>query len=211
MEVEISSRKYVLDYRKALFDLESQMLILADLHVGKSAHFRKSGFSMPDYGFQNDLTRLVELMEEYEPRKLMILGDLYHSHMNDEYHKWHGIMDRFKNCAFHLIIGNHDRSSLKNNPFLEEFALHENLQENGVLFSHEPKECLKEINFCGHIHPGVRLTGLGKQSLSLPCFHLSRNQLVFPAFSQLTGLAYVHPKERDKIYACLENKVMQLS
>ena len=44
---------------------------------------------------------------------------------------------------------------------------------------------------CGHIHPGVRLSGSGGQSERLPCFVLGRRRAILPAFGGFTGLALV--------------------
>ena len=41
----------------------------------------------------------------------------------------------------------------------------------------------------GHLHPGVRLHGPGRQSVRLPCFAFGRNAALLPAFSEFTGTA----------------------
>jgi metallophosphoesterase superfamily enzyme len=65
-------------------------------------------------------------------------------------------------------------------------------------------------NVAGHIHPGVLLRGSGKQAVTLPCFHFSRQQAILPAFGSFTGLARIHPKKEDRIFVIVDETVMEV-
>ncbi|HKP31293.1 MAG TPA: hypothetical protein VJT83_01130, partial [Chitinophagaceae bacterium] len=62
--------------------------------------------------------------------------------------------------------------------------------------------------FTGHIHPGISISGLGRQSLKFPCYYFADQYAVMPAFSRFTGLAMIKPKEDDSVFAIVEDKVI---
>ena len=59
-------------------------MILSDLHFGKTGHFRKSGIAVPQYIYREDLQRLVEQIAYFKPKKIIAVGDLFHSEANKE-------------------------------------------------------------------------------------------------------------------------------
>ena len=58
---------------------EENTLIVADLHLGKSGHFRKSGIGIPQSIYKADLQRLMAQLYLYKVDRLIIAGDLTHS------------------------------------------------------------------------------------------------------------------------------------
>ena len=156
--------------QRALFWDAEKILILSDLHVGKSAHFRKHGIAIPSEVLIADLKRLEDLMVHFQPQKIIIVGDLFHAGYNSD-------LDLFKDWRkqftqqFILIRGNHDR--LKREIY----------EELGI-------ECEEEFLFIEpftFIHPGFVLKTKSER-LRLPCFAVSEQQIVLPAFSLFTGL-----------------------
>lgn len=210
MEIIIHNQTFVLDHRKVVFDVTKKRLILADLHVGKSAHFRKNGHSMPSYGFENDLKRLQDIMQDYSPKEVLILGDLFHSDHNEEFDKWNKLVASYSETDFQLVIGNHDRWTLTKNRNQRMKFVNE-LNEDFIKYTHEPTATLNQVNFCGHLHPGVNLIGTGRQRLKLSCFWLSEKTLLFPAFSELTGLCIIKPKKEDRVFAAVGDKVVEIT
>jgi metallophosphoesterase superfamily enzyme len=76
------------------------------------------------------------------------------------------------------------------------------------LFVHDLKDAIDETPagryvFSGHIHPGIRLSGPGKQSVRLPCYVFSENHALLPAFSHFTGLALIDPEKTDRVFAVI--------
>ena len=79
---------------------------------------------------------------------------------------------------FHLIKGNHD---VLTNKFYEEANIKvakKKLSIKKFCFTHDiAAECEddgeKLFTFSGHIHPGIKVNGVGKQSFMLPCFYFS--------------------------------------
>lgn len=209
MKVIIAKNDFILDHRRVMYDVKREEIIVADLHVGKSAHFRKAGISLPGYSFVSDILRFQQILYDYQPKSVLILGDLFHSDKNEEFNEWNELVKSFPEIKFVLVIGNHDLWSMRSTDLEGLDAVNE-LQRENVFYSHEPTDKADCINFCGHIHPGVKLKGSGKQELSLSCFWLAKNRLVLPAFSELTGLGMVKPKKTDRIYIPVEDKVIEI-
>lgn len=57
----------------------AQTLVVADVHLGKSASFRALGLPVPGGELEEDLGRLAALVARHEARRLLVLGDLVHA------------------------------------------------------------------------------------------------------------------------------------
>ncbi len=196
---------------KAIFWKEEKALIIADIHLGKVGHFRKAGIGIPKQMEQDDLALISDLIHEYKPAKIIFLGDLFHSDMNNDWDWLVMWRSMFKTIDMVLVLGNHD---ILNSKFYTDldFGLHEKLTMKPFMFSHEPfKE--KDLNndlyvISGHIHPGVTLKGGARQLLTLPCFHFGLHQAIIPAFGKFTGKMCVKNVRGDKVFAVAKNKVI---
>ncbi|WP_411274751.1 ligase-associated DNA damage response endonuclease PdeM [Daejeonella sp.] len=196
---------------KAIFWAEESTLIIADIHLGKVGHFRKAGIGIPKQMEQDDLALISDLIHEYKPAKIIFLGDLFHSDMNND---WDWLVlwrSMFKAIDMILVLGNHD---ILNKKFYTDlnFDLHEKLAIKPFLFSHEPLK-VKDHNdelyvISGHIHPGVTLKGSARQLLTLPCFHFGTNQAIIPAFGKFTGKMCVKNVRGDQIFAVAKNTII---
>ncbi|WP_332911906.1 hypothetical protein [Algoriphagus boritolerans] len=70
---------------KAVWMPALKVLLIADLHFGKAAHFRKSGIPIPEPIHDADLSQLNKLQEELQPTQTYFLGDLFHSDWNSQW------------------------------------------------------------------------------------------------------------------------------
>ena len=77
--IVIQQHTFVLTNQRSLFWKEAKSLILSDLHLGKTAHFRKNGIALPSEIIEKDLQRLSDLVKHFEPQKLIIVGDFVHA------------------------------------------------------------------------------------------------------------------------------------
>src|SRR4051812_48066984 len=84
MQIEIFSHHFELLPQRAIYWKEEGALILSDLHIGKGMHFRKEGIPVPKDLFDDDLQKLNDLVQKFAPRSLLIVGDMFHSHHNNE-------------------------------------------------------------------------------------------------------------------------------
>ena len=198
--VEIKGEKLFLLPEKAMYWAAKKMLLIADLHLGKSAHFRKNGIAVPNQAEQKNWLLLHKLFKEYEPERVCFLGDLFHSTHNKEWEVFGELIDSYPNIDFELVQGNHDILP----PELYEklgFKVHPSLLEEPFSLTHEPLE-EKGIyyNLAGHIHPGVQLKGKGNQRHRAACFYFNNTGGILPAFGSFTGLYTVKPKKTDQVF-----------
>lgn len=108
-----------------------------------------------------------------------------------------------------LVAGNHNIISPKRYEYLGIKVVDE-IRADGFLLTHHPKERKGFFNFSGHLHPAVKLRGNGKQSLRLPCFFKSEQQMILPAFDAFTGSHILKRKKHDEIFAIAENNVIKI-
>lgn len=83
--ISIEAATFMLHPYKAIYWREEDMLIVSDLHLGKVHHFRKAGIFVPTHAAMDNYERLSSLLLEFEPSKLLILGDLFHSDYNQDW------------------------------------------------------------------------------------------------------------------------------
>lgn len=186
-------------------------MIASDLHFGKTGHFRKWGIGVPQSIYKEDLQRLVSLLNYFQPKKLIVVGDFFHSSANVELDWFKRWRESFASLEIILVRGNHD--ILKDNWYKETSIelIHPTLQLGSFLFSHDQCDALDEVySFCGHIHPGVIISGLGKQSLRFPCFYFTENRCILPAFSKFTGAVAMDINTADAVYAIVESELVRL-
>jgi DNA ligase-associated metallophosphoesterase len=200
--------------QKAIYWQQQKALIAADVHLGKVGHFRKAGIAVPRNMEQTDLGELSDLIFEHKPEKLIFLGDLFHSDMNADWEWFRLWRQQFKKLEIILIRGNHD---IIHDKYYEELniALHDQLQMGPFLMLHQPlnDETLATTEayvFCGHIHPGVLLSGRGRQSLTIPCFSFGSRQVILPSFGRFTGRVALRHQKDDRIFGVLKDKVIAL-
>ncbi len=208
-EIKINAHHFILDPSGAIFWKEMEMLLIADVHLGKVTHFRKHGAAIPvDAAYQN-LEKITAVTNHFEPKTICFLGDLFHSKINEEWEdftKW----VEYTSANVILISGNHDIIPV----YLYEdlgIKVFDDLILEDFLLTHHPTEHEDYFNFSGHIHPGVILRGVGRQYLRLPCFFKSLNSLILPAFGNFTGKHILSPTENDEVYAIVEGEVICVS
>jgi uncharacterized protein len=186
---------------------EKQLLLLADLHLGKSGHFRKAGIGVPQDMFKEDMQRLTALVQFFKPAGLVVVGDFFHSHDNLEHAFFEKWRKDFTSLHIQLVKGNHD---ILHSQFYAGagITVHEpSLHLAPFLFTHDMADMATAppspnmYTFSGHIHPGVMLHGGGKQSLRLPCFYFGQQYAVLPAFGKFTGTYVITPQKGDKVFA----------
>ncbi len=203
MELTLAGQRMIFLPEKALLWAEKGVLLLADLHIGKAAHFRKNGIGLGRGPLQTDLARLAKLLDNHGPTEVLILGDLFHSTANGEWESFFAFVESRSETSFTLVPGNHDRH-LPRTQAPHKLLTAELLERRPpFLFSHEPAAEVPEgqINICGHQHPGVRLGGKGRMRDILPCFWVQRERVVLPAFGTLTGLMHIQAQAGDQVIA----------
>ncbi|MDB5203727.1 MAG: metallophosphoesterase [Ferruginibacter sp.] len=204
--------QFLLNIDRTIFWEEERSLILSDLHLGKSGHFRKSGIGIPQNIFKEDMQRLLAAIQFYKPQQLIIVGDLFHSHFNKEHDLFLRWRKDLAQLPIQLVKGNHD--ILKKEWYADAgINVHdESLVIGKFMFTHDIDTCPEHKGYCfsGHIHPGIRLRGLGRQSLQLPCFYFAKTYAVLPAFGKFTGTFPIRPLTGESVYALVDDAVLKM-
>src|SRR5687767_10891346 len=161
----ISGHTFWLSAHRALYWQEQKALILSDLHFGKTGHFRKAGIAVPQAVFKEDLQRLVSLIHYFAPQQIIAVGDLFHSRANLELELFKKWRHNFDNIAFRLVKGNHDILQDDWYKACNIEVIEPELCIDGICFTHDNTTVKNAAyTFCGHLHPGVSVHGLGRQT-----------------------------------------------
>lgn len=209
--VTYANEELLLTNQRAVFWEKQNMLILSDLHIGKTAHFRKSGIPIPSKVLENDLQRLEKLIDHFQVEHIAVVGDMFHAEVNEDiaiFSKWNKTI---KPLEWILIKGNHDKWNCTVYQELSIRTITPSLEIGPFTLIHNIRK-LKEEKFyiAGHTHPGISIKGLGKQRIKLPCYQISDRQLRLPAFSLFTGLNTRKPSEMCVHYAFTEESIFQI-
>jgi DNA ligase-associated metallophosphoesterase len=212
MFVNCREERLYLSKEKAIYWEREKMLIISDLHIGKSAHFRRSGIQVPDTVGKTDLQRLTALITEFKPVTLLVTGDMFHNKINsdaDAFLEWRQAHAQLKVV---LIKGNHDELKPQDYVGLGIEVHQKELLVHPFRFIHDkPKVFDEYFNICGHIHPGVVIYGRARQQLKFPCFYFNETCGILPAFSVFTGLFLMKPEQGDNFYAITPEKVVAIA
>lgn len=212
MTINLRDEELILAKERAIFLPKEKLLAISDLHLGKSAHFRKAGIQVPSTLAQSDLQRLSSLLEKFQPKTLLINGDMFHHEHNtdvDDFEQW---KQQYTELEFVLVKGNHDKLDEKNYRQLGIKIYDPSYCTSKFCFIHDSVHCKEEELYpiSGHIHPGITLLGKAKQSLRFPCFYFGSDYAVLPAFSAFTGLSMLRPKANDQVFAITPLKVVKV-
>jgi len=211
MTIHCRGEELILSKEKAIYWAAKKMLIISDLHIGKSAHFRKHGLQVPDAVGLTDLQRLTRLMTEFNPGTLLVTGDMFHNRINSDANAFKEWRKGYPLLRVVLIKGNHDDLKKADYEALSIEVHQKELLCAPFRFVHDkPKDFDEYYNISGHIHPGVVLYGKAKQQLKFPCFYFSSTCAILPAFSVFTGLFILKPEKGDQFYAVTPDKVVEI-
>ncbi|HEX8899267.1 MAG TPA: metallophosphoesterase, partial [Chthoniobacterales bacterium] len=167
----------LLDGRLALFHKTERWLAVADLHFGYELSQRAAGRLVPLWGMATIAERLTELVNEYVPRRLIILGDLVHDKAagREAAQLLHDFVAR---CEVVVVAGNHDRQLRGHVEMLDSFQTARFLFHHG----HCAAETTDRIQIIGHHHPAAVITDGAGLRLKCPAFVQQSDSWIMPAF-----------------------------
>lgn len=225
--IEIIPGLFITRHKCALID---DSLIISDLHIGYESVLEDTGIHLPRIQTMKISEMLLELLERFEPSRIIVLGDFKHEFSRNLNQEWADIRHLLKLMTewadVLLIKGNHDNylaniTSRLDIPLVESFSL------NGISLIHGHHSSSSRPLVMGHEHPSIRLFDPVGASISLPCFlHDPHDKLtVMPAFSPLATGTDVSVAEKDdflspilrikktdsmEVYACSEVGLLYL-
>ena len=175
---------------KAVYWPARRALLIADVHFGKAAAYRRLGQPVPHGTTADNLRRLDRLLQAHDCDWLIFLGDFLHareSRAPATLAALAGWRAGHPNLRLTLVRGNHDRRAGDPPAGLAIETVAEPLRLGPFALQHEPTPCPGHYVLAGHVHPVFHLGGRGRQRLRLPCFCLDEAVGLLPAFGQFTG------------------------
>ncbi|NDV52080.1 MULTISPECIES: ligase-associated DNA damage response endonuclease PdeM [unclassified Salipiger] len=169
----------------ALFWPAERLLVVSDLHLGKSARLAAQGGALlPPYEGRETLMRLERDLEATGARRVVCLGDSFDAAgidllLPEEERLWIARLQAGRDWMW--IEGNHDPGPVSlGGAHLAELDL------GGLVLRHiaEP-DARGEIS--GHYHPKARLVLRGGRVVSRACFLVDGARLLMPAYGAYTG------------------------
>ena len=165
----------------ALFWASESLLVVSDLHLGKSERIaRRGGGLLPPYETTETLDRLARDISATGARTIVCLGDSFDDlaagEALSEDHR--AIIARLQaGRSWVWIEGNHDPGPL------EFGGTHKSELKRGPLtFRHIATEARAPGEISGHYHPKARL-----KSARRPCFIADQRRVILPAYGCYTG------------------------
>jgi DNA ligase-associated metallophosphoesterase len=183
--LSICGKLLLADASGAMFWPAEKTLLVADLHLEKGSAYAQNGAMLPPYDTRETLVRLAEVIDRYDPDRIVALGDSFHDskaperigkgdlealHMMQEDRDWV------------WLTGNHDMEipAKLGGRVLGELAL------GGLVLRHHPAQGGVTHEIAGHMHPAARLSMYG-YTIRRPCFVSNGRRVVMPAFGAFTG------------------------
>jgi DNA ligase-associated metallophosphoesterase len=195
----------LLDGRLALFHKTERWLAIADVHFGYELSQRAAGRLVPLWGMATILDRLDALLNEYNPQRLIILGDLVHD--KTAAREAASLLRRFAaRCEVAVVAGNHDRK------VRGQIEMVDSLETERFLFHHGhcATEVAERIQIIGHHHPAAVISDGAGLRLKCPAFVQQSGCWIMPAFSPWAAGTRWASDESSRVWLCTPERVFAL-
>ncbi|WP_439502199.1 ligase-associated DNA damage response endonuclease PdeM [Aminobacter ciceronei] len=183
--IAVAGVRAACDWRGVVHFPELDLLVVSDLHLEKGSSHARRGRLIPPYDTAATLQRLAVVVDDYQPRTIVSLGDSFHdgegaARLPEPFRD--SLMAMMAGRSWFWISGNHDPDAPDDLPgeTVEELAV------AGLVFRHEPSKGHAEGEVAGHLHPCARIVQRGR-SVRRRCFASDGMRLIMPAFGAFTG------------------------
>src|SRR6056297_3175200 len=173
LTVELLGHQILLLGDRGLYLARRQMLVVADLHLGKETTFQRCGIPVPAGVTAGSLQQLQAMIDRTDANEVVFLGDLFHarSGLSDDVV---AAIDVFfagnRHLRFTLIEGNHDQSVRR---IPSDWPLRRGLTKStrqGITLIHDPDDRAaadqsdaaneaETLFIAGHLHPAATVPG----------------------------------------------------
>ena len=164
--IEFYNHKLQINKEGILFWLEKEIAIVSDLHLEKGSSFASTGQFIPPYDSEETLKKLLNVIDNYKVKKVILLGDTFHD--KDAFHRMQSKVrflfeELIKNYEVIFILGNHEnKMKIDSINFYQEYVV------DNVRFVHEAvQENINQIS--GHYHP-VASIKVSSKKITTKCF-----------------------------------------
>jgi DNA ligase-associated metallophosphoesterase len=200
--IELAGEQLALLPQKAVLWPRERTLVVADIHFGKAASFRAHGVPVPRGTTTQNLDALDELIEMYEPERIVFLGDFMHARAAHAPATQAALLawrQRRPRLQLTLVRGNHDLRAGDPAARLGIELVDEPFLVGPFAFCHHPGLDTPGYALAGHVHPAFLLASRF-DALRLPCFVVGPRRMILPSFGAFTGGHLVSPGAGEAIY-----------
>lgn len=212
LTVECQGETLVLNSLGAVYRPETRTVLIADLHLGKDAEFGRAGMAMP-YGMSVAIfQRFSQLLETYEPDRLIVLGDFMHVPPQEEdtwpreFSQW---LDRYRGLTVAVVGGNHDHVSGRKKIDSRLQWLTAPYLAYPFVYAHQPIAHKSFFVLAGHIHPTFVLA-TRYDRIRTPVFWFRSSMAVLPAFGPFTGGYNITRDIGDRIFLIGSQEIIEI-
>jgi hypothetical protein len=193
----------LLDGRLALFHEREEWLAIADLHFGYELSRRAAGWLVPFWGMDSITGRLLELLADYRPKRLIILGDLVHD--GTARFEARKLVEQIReSCEVIVVGGNHDRELNGTVELFDSWSSNEFHFHHG----HCPVSPSPLIQIIGHYHPAGNLSDGAGLHLKLPAFVQQDRCWIMPAFSPWAAGMPWPIDQSSQVWLCSPQRIL---
>ena len=189
LRVRIEGEPCLLRCSGALYVIDHDVLIAADLHLEKGSAYAARGQMLPPYDSAATLERLEAEVAELNPGRVVLLGDSFHDRGSIP-RMAVGDRARLERMALGRdwlwLEGNHDREALGADVDGLPGAVIETMSLGTLRLVHEPRPGDQPGEVAGHLHPAAKVAAYNR-SVRRPCFITDGRRVVLPAFGAFTG------------------------
>jgi Predicted ICC-like phosphoesterases len=213
LNVELRGESFVLLPERAMYWPKRETLLIADPHWGKAATFRAHGIPVPSGTTDEGIARLECVVQRTSARSVIFLGDLLHAKAGRSPEMFAALGEWRRSrpdIDLLLVRGNHDRRAGDPPEDLGIRCIDAPCSMPPFVFEHHPRPSVLGYVLAGHVHPGVRIHGAGRQMERLPCFYFGAAVGILPAFGDFTGLAIVDAEVGDSVFAIADDTVLSI-
>jgi DNA ligase-associated metallophosphoesterase len=219
VSVAFGGSSIVLHGSGAVYLPKKRLMLVADLHLGKAATYRRLGQPVPQGTTRETLKRISAAMAFFDCQQLLVLGDFLHA---KSVHESTGTLTAIKTWRqdhadynITLVRGNHDDRAGDPPDDWQVHTVDEPLLLENFAFLHHPPHAqdtqLDYFAFAGHVHPVAVLRGRARERLRLPCFVIKERLCQLPAFGAFTG-GHVHRLQAgEALYVLAEGQVFEVT
>lgn len=162
--------------------------VIGDLHLGYESALEDEGMFIPRINTESVREDLDRLLGEYEPARVVLLGDIKHDFRRSSYQARDEVREIIRlvtDAAETIVIkGNHD-NYLQNIIGSEQLTALDWIDLGGYRLEHGHVDSGRRPVIIGHEHPSVRIPGELSGGMKMQCFVYARQEgvIVIPPFS----------------------------
>ena len=195
---EVAGAELVADPSGVVWWQDERCLIVSDLHLEKGSSFARRGQLLPPYDTATTLARLQDVIDCWQPRTIIALGDSFHdrsasSRLPQACRQQLSAMCKVADWVW--ISGNHDPEP----PVDLAGLVVDQLAIGPLYFCHEPAASDPPGAISGHLHPAAKIRRQGR-SIRRRCFAVSPRRAILPAFGAYTGGLSVLDRAFDGLF-----------